>query len=126
MILTSDLTALPIEQVFAKGGLVAEAGEMLADCPHFDWPKHARETVKMGKQLNGSDFDANAPENASTVRVRVIGMVENQAPTKALEAELDVIDGRIQTDEANDVARIALVERHRRTGQVENAFVSGF
>ena len=65
------------------------------------------------------------------MKVRVIGVVENQAPTKALEATLPVVDGLIQPDAAqdvgtSDVCRIALVERHRATGGVVNGFVGGF
>jgi adenine deaminase len=56
----------------------------------------------------------------------VIGVIENQAPTKALEADLSVADGLVQMDAENDVCQIALVERHRATGNVVNAFVSGF
>ena len=38
----------------------------------------------------------------------------------------DSTDGRVEPDEARDVAQIALVERHRGTGGVVNGFVSGF
>ena len=56
----------------------------------------------------------------------MIGVVENQAPTKALTAELPVADGAVEGDPAQDVCQIALVERHRATGGVVNGFVSGF
>jgi adenine deaminase len=36
------------------------------------------------------------------------------------------VNGRVQIDPAQDVAHLALVERHRATGQVVNGFVSGF
>ena len=58
--------------------------------------------------------------------MRVIGVIENQAPTRALEADLPVEDGLVAMDRRNDVCQIALVERHRGTGGVTNAFVSGF
>jgi adenine deaminase len=58
--------------------------------------------------------------------VRTIGVVENQAPTRALEHELEVRDGRVEMDMAQDVCQIALVERHKATGGVTNGFVSGF
>ena len=58
--------------------------------------------------------------------MRVIGVIENQAPTRALEADLPVEDGLVAMDRRNDVCQIALVERHRGTGQVTNGFVSGF
>ena len=58
--------------------------------------------------------------------VRVVGVIENQAPTRALTRALPVADGRIQIDPRQDVAHLALVERHRGTGKVVNGFVAGF
>ncbi|MEJ2036163.1 MAG: adenine deaminase C-terminal domain-containing protein, partial [Maritimibacter sp.] len=126
VILTSDLTTLPIELVIARGVVVAKDGEILADTPHLDWPAHARNTVHLGKELTAVDFEIHAPEGANSVTAKVTGVIENQAPTKALTADLPVIETIVQTDGANDVAQIALVERHRGTGGVTNGFVSGF
>jgi len=124
VILTSDLKSLPIETVIARGRIVAENGTCLVDCPHYDWPQHARQTVNMGKSLTGDDFQIYAPAGANAVTANVIGIVENQAPTRALKFELPVTDGRVQP--TGDVCQIALVERHRGTGTVVNALVSGF
>ncbi|MDP3341725.1 adenine deaminase [Frigidibacter sp.] len=126
IILTSDLTTLPIERVIARGRTVAMDGKLLVECPHYDWPDEARATVRLGKALEAADFAIAAPEGANTVTAKVIGVVENQAPTKALTAELAVVDGYAQPDEGKGVAQIALVERHRGTGKVVNGFVSGF
>ena len=124
VILTSDLTTLPINTVFARGERVAEAGTLLVDCPHYDWPQNTRETVRLGKALDAEDFSITAPAGANAVRAKVIGVVENQAPTKALTFELPVTDRRVQA--TGEVCQIALVERHRATGAVTNGFVSGF
>ena len=124
MIVTSDLATLPIETVFARGRRVAENGQCLVDCPHLDWPADARGTVHLGRVLAAPDFAVAAPQGATQARVRVIGVVENQAPTQALEATLAVVAGVIEAQ--GPVAHIALVERHRGTGQVVNGFVSGF
>lgn len=126
VILSSDLVTLPVETVIARGRIVAENGRLLAECPHYDWPESARQTVHLGKRLTAADFAIAAPEGANTVTAKVIGVVENQAPTKALTAELAVADGLAQPDAAQDIAQIALVERHRGTGHVVNGFVSGF
>ncbi|MDP2737831.1 MAG: adenine deaminase C-terminal domain-containing protein, partial [Pseudorhodobacter sp.] len=126
VILTSDLRSLPIEQVIARGRTVALNGALTVDCPHYAWPQSARQTVHLGKHLSAADFAIAAPEGANTVTARVIGVVENQAPTKALTAEMDVADGIVPADPARDLAQIALVERHRGTGGVVNGFVSGF
>ena len=124
VILTSDLTDLPIELVIARGQVVAKDGECLVDCPHYDWPDTARQTVRLGHEISATDFDITAPEGANAVRANVIGVVENQAPTKALKADLPVTDGLVEAE--GEVCQIALVERHQATGGVTNAFVSGF
>jgi len=56
----------------------------------------------------------------------VIGVIENQAPTRALTRTVPIVDGLLEKDLAADVCQIALVERHRGTGDVVNGFVSGF
>ena len=124
MILTSDLKTLPIEHVIARGQTVAEGGVISVECPHLVWPDDARDTVHLGKVLAGRDFEISAPAGKNAVTARVIGVVENQAPTEALTAELPVVDGVVEG--VGGVCQIALVERHRATGDVVNGFVSGF
>lgn len=124
LILTSDLKSLPIEHVIARGQTVAMDGKITVDCPHYDWPDAARQTVHLGKALGAADFEIAAPEGRETVTAKVIGVVENQAPTEALTAALPVTNGVVQGQ--GDVCQIALVERHRATGDVVNGFVSGF
>ncbi len=126
VVLTSDLRSLPIETVIARGAIVAEGGRGLAPLPAFTWPKRARCTVRLGRSLVAEDFDIHTPEGAATARARVIGVIENQAPTRALEADLAVAGGIVAVDREADVAQIALIERHRATGGVVNGFVSGF
>ncbi|MEM9604987.1 MAG: adenine deaminase [Pseudomonadota bacterium] len=125
-ILTSDLPTLPIEQVIARGDTVAERGGITVTLPTFTYPASARDTVRTGRPVSASDFDLAAPAGAETVRARVIGVIENQAPTRALEAEVPVTDGVVSADRTQDICHIALVERHRGTGAVQNALVSGF
>jgi adenine deaminase len=123
-ILTSDLVTLPIEMVIARGEVVAKDGVCLLGPPEFRWPEATRQTVRLGKRITPRDFDIPAPAGANRVRARVIGVVENQAPTRALEVELPVAEGLAVGE--GDVSQIALVERHRGTGAVVNAFVAGF
>ncbi len=124
IILSSDLVELPIETVVARGQIVAENGTVTVECPHLNWPAKARNTVHLGHALTSTDFEIAAPAGANRVTANVIGVVENQAPTQALKSELPIIEGLVEGE--GDVCQIALVERHRATGGVTNAFVSGF
>jgi adenine deaminase len=125
-LLISNLPAMTIDAVFGRGRLLAEGGRLDAAMPAFEYPASARDTVRMARDLVPPDFEIQAPEGAENVRARVIGVVENQAPTRALLRELEVEDGVVAMDRKNDVCQIALVERHRAAGAVVNGFVSGF
>ncbi len=125
-LLVSDLATMAIEEVYARGVHLASHGKLIADIKPYDYPASAKNTVNMKRDLVAKDFDIASPTGANSVTVRVIGVVENQAPTKALTATLGVSDGLVAMDGENDICQIALVERHRATGHVTNAFVSGF
>ncbi len=64
------------------------------------------------------------------VSVNVIGIIENQAPTRHLKLMVPVAAGEIRPspgpENQQDIAKIALIERHRGTGRVQVALVSGF
>ncbi len=126
LILTSNLPTLPVEMLIARGKVLAADGALAVDIPPCDYPDFAKDTVHLKRPLTSGDFDIKAPAGAGSVRARVIGVIENQAPTRALEATLAVSDGLVDMDRGKDVSQIALVERHRKTGGVTNGFVSGF
>ena len=126
LVLTSDLVTLPIEMVIARGRVLAEHGRLTAEIPAFAYPASAKNTVNMKRDLTAADFAIAAPKGANEVTARVIGVIENQAPTRALEARLKVSSGLVDADKASGVCQIAVVERHKATGGVSNAFVSGF
>jgi adenine deaminase len=126
LILTSDLATLPIELVMARGEILAENGVLAADIAPWSYPDFARGTVKLGRVLGERDFEIAAPPGRNAITARVIGVIENQAGTRALERRLPVENGLVAGDLTQDVCQIALVERHRGTGTVVNALVSGF
>ncbi len=125
IILSSDLIELPIEVVIAAGEIVAEDGRLTLDMPPYEYPDFAKNTVNLNKKLTPKDFEIKAPP-ASAVKVRVIGVIENQAPTRSLERALPVENGIIQMDSRQDIAQIAVVERHKISDKLTNGFVSGF
>jgi adenine deaminase len=125
LIITRDLPTLPIEIVISAGEVVAENGTLQIELPPYPYPQLARNTVHLGKELTAYDFDIPAPA-PEAVKVRVIGVIENQAPTKAQTRVLPVENGVLQLDPRQDIVHLALVERHRGTGKVVNGFATGF
>jgi adenine deaminase len=126
LILSSDLAKLPIEVVIAHGEVLAENGVLIREIEPYPYPAFAKGTVKVGRTIKSEDFEIAAPAGKNSVTAKVIGIIENQAPTRALEKVLFVENGLVVGDRVQDVAQVAVVERHKGTGKIVNAFVSGF
>lgn len=129
ILLVSDLPELQIDQVFAKGRPVAEDGRLLVDIRPYDYPDWVKDSVHLGRELHADDFRLPVPttlQKAAKATVNVIGVIENQAPTRHLRMEVPLVRGEVRVDLSRDIAKVALVERHRGTGQVQVGLVHGF
>ena len=128
MIISSDLTQLPIEIVLAHGKVIAANGKLEAKLKHFSYPKFVINTVKVKDKVTQAKFNVALPDKDTdgVVKVRTIGVVENQAPTKLLISKLKVKNKIVQMDRGQDVCQVSLIERHKFTGDIVNGFVSGF
>ncbi|MCP3960468.1 MAG: adenine deaminase [bacterium] len=110
------------EQVYIGGQLVGEDGE-----PRFD-----RGTPNAGAMRDTVCVDIDSvefriPMNGTTPsrEVRVIGIVPDQLITEARTATVGALGGFAAADPGRDLLRIAVVERHRGTGNVGRGFVQG-
>ncbi len=126
ILLVADLQDFQAEIVVAKGQKVAENGELLIEMPAYPYPDWVMKSVHLGKELSAEDFKLSVDSDRATVTANVIGIVENQIPTKHLKMEVPIVDGEIQIDLGRDLLKIALVERHAGTGGVVVGLVSGF
>lgn len=126
ILIVSDLMKFEAETVFAKGNRLADGGRLNTEIPAFRYPDWATNSVNLGRKLEAADFSIKVDAAAEAVTANVIGVVENQAPTKHLRMELPVEDGQLKVNLGKDVTKIALVERHKGTGEVQVGLVSGF
>lgn len=126
ILIVSDLMKFEAETVFAKGNRLADSGRLNTEIQAFRYPDWATNSVNLGRKLEAADFSIKVDAAAEAVTANVIGVVENQAPTKHLRMELPVEDGQLKVNLGKDVTKIALVERHKGTGEVQVGLVSGF
>jgi adenine deaminase len=129
IVLASDLTSFRAEMVIAAGEVIAEGGTWQIEFPIYSYPDEVKHSVMLKQPLQASDFAVLAPAgftDGATVTANVIGVIENQAPTRHLRFTLAVRNGEVQSDSQRDVCKLALVERHRGTGEVQMGFVHGF
>jgi len=127
VLLVEDLMQFKADMVIAKGQVIAEAGELKVKLPVVKYPKWVTNSIHLKRKLTADDFALRTKAaNGSDVEAHVIGVIENQAPTKHLRMKVKAEDGEVRADTKKDLAKIALVERHRATGKVVVGLVSGF
>ncbi len=106
--------------VVLGGRSVAKGGRLLVDVPSRGIPE--------GPSFRIDGFDASRLRLAAEpgARVRVIEVRPGSLATGASTAEARVVDGGAAADPARDLAKLAVVERHRGTGNVGVSFARGF
>lgn len=125
ILLIRDLESLTIDAVYARGQLAAEAGQLKLELPRFPYPPEVKASVHLARPLMAADFTLPSPVDGPC-RAHVIGIIENQAPTRHLVLPVHAVEGEVRVDLERDLAKVALVERHRGTGQVQVGLVQGF
>ncbi|MEA4908397.1 MAG: adenine deaminase [Anaerolineaceae bacterium] len=125
IVLVKDLDHFAVDMVIAKGAVVAEQGELRVSMPEVTYPEWALHSVHLKRPLAAADFRLKC-DNKHCVTANVIGIIENQAPTRHLRMEIEPVDGEVKTDLGNDLAKVALIERHHRTGRMQVGLVHGF
>src|SRR5687767_4417929 len=125
VVLVKDLNNFKADIVIAKGQVISEKDKWKVSLPKFTYPSWATKSVKLKRLLKPSDFELVTPYT-SRVKAHVIGVIENQAPTRHLTFDVQPENGEIKVDLERDIAKIALVERHKGTGGIMIGLVSGF
>jgi adenine deaminase len=119
VVAVEDLERFRPTRVWKRGRLVAADGRAVG-IPKVSAPDWMRGSVKVRRAMP-EDFAMRADG-----RVRVIGVEAGQIVTRALVAEPARRNGLAVADPSRDLAKIAVIERHRRTGRMGLGFVSGF
>jgi adenine deaminase len=103
----------------AKDGVLATK----INSPPFA-PRSLR-TVRLTRQLKPSDFIVRSSMKDGTARIVVID-TSGEILTKKKCQEITVRDSQIQSNIEQDILKIAVIERHKRTGNIGRGFVKGF
>jgi len=124
VVIVQNLEKFNVERVIADGKIVAERGKLKAALPVRKPPSFAKKTMKLKRIMNADDFKIIA--KAGNVKVRVIEIAEGQIVTSQHIERLVARDGAVLPDMKRDIAKVAVVERHRATGNIGLGFVRGF
>ena len=126
LVLVRDLRRFRAELVIAKGQVVASDGKCRVAPPNFKYPRWAEKSVHLKRRVVAQDFVIASPHGSSEVKAHVIGVIENQAPTRHMQVRLQARDGEVTADPGRDICKVAVIRRHTGTNGMSKGFVSGF
>ena len=120
LLIVEDLSGFNINKVFKSGKLVVNEGKLMIDIPHYEDPS-VLNTVHI-KSISPYNFIIKDKGK----KVKVIEIIPNQIVTRKLIIEPKVEKGEIISDTENDILKLAVVERHKNTGNIGLGLVKGF
>jgi len=120
LIVINDLPGLEIDTVFYRGRLVAREGKPL-------FPSHQSASRELTHTVNIKPFNIEALKLlASGDTESVIEIVPGQIITRKRTETVKVTNGVIVPDIGRDILKLAVVERHKATGNIGLGLVMGF
>jgi adenine deaminase len=115
-----DLKQMSISKVYKKGKLVAEDDQTIIDVePYLD--ENVLHTIHI-KDVEQLSFDMPL----STDYVKVIQLIDHNIVTKKVVRKVDVKDGMFEPNDKLDILKMAVIERHKNTGNIGLGLVEGY
>jgi len=120
----SDLNDIRITRTIIDGDVVAENGEMTVEPGKFIYPEFVRCTMHIDP-VTPDSFRIAAPGDSPRVRTRVIEIIPGLFDNRKQLIDLDVQNGFVNASPEKDSMKIAVFERHHRTGAKGMGFIKG-
>jgi len=121
-IVTFDhLGRFQIKKVFKDGKLVVENGKLLFPSPRKAKGPSVKGSIRI-KPLKKDAFLLRSDQSLA----KIIQLIPGQIVTRKVTKKIPLKDGVAYPDIKEDILKIAVVERHKATGNVGIGFVQGF
>ena len=131
IVIVSDIENIQADLVVSKGHLVAKNGTTIVEIKTFNYPDWSTNSVHFDYELNPDDFriqvtSSTSKDSNNEVIANVIGVIEDQAPTKHLKIPIKLRQGEIKADIEKDLAKVAIIDRHSGNKRIQLGLVKGF
>jgi adenine deaminase len=119
MVVFSNLENLEAGDVYTSGRLAASNGQVIKACVEVV-------SANCPSCMNVKSGSIELAIPAEKTKIRVIELVEGQIITRHAFHDAKIENGVAVADISADILKIAVIERHKSTGNIGTAFVSGF
>jgi len=124
LVVLDSLESLGVDHVICGGNLVVRDGQLTGGDTEYDYTAFTG-SVHPGRSITAADFTLRVPAGNRDQPVRVIRAIPGSLVTESLERRVKGINGEIPADPAEDIAKIAVFERHKGTGAFSVGLVKG-
>ncbi|WP_374017244.1 adenine deaminase C-terminal domain-containing protein [Paenibacillus thiaminolyticus] len=124
IILDGSLADVNVAMTIAAGQVVAENGRMVVDLPEFSYPEEAIRSLHLTREVRADDFVIAAPAASGERKARAIQVRENHVDTKEQMVSVRIEDSRVALRVEDGLCKIAVIERHKGTGNQALGLVS--
>lgn len=126
LIVLGDLNKVDVKMTIANGRVVASNGKLITQIDKWVYPSKAYKSINVKRIPCEDDFKFKVNLDYGKATVRVIEVEDGSLYTKQSFVELPISNGIVNVDVENDVLQVAVVERHKATGNIGLGFVRGF
>ncbi len=125
MVMIPDVKTIDARLVISNGNVIARDGKPTKSPRGHTFTKESLNSVKLVENFKPSDFIIRAPEDTQTQKLRAINMVTDLV-TAEEEIEWPVIAAEIKPDVAQDVIKVAAIDRTHNPGKTTVGLIKGF
>ena len=125
ILLVDELESFGVRSVIAKGEVVVRDQEFVGNLARPIYPAFLTGTVALAQPATAGSFTVSAPDQArEDIVVRVIGGDNLVSDERHLR--LPIVDGVVQTDTAQDVIKLAMLDRYGADPVPSIGFLQGY
>ena len=125
IVILSKLETVSIDSVIADGKVVSRNGKLTTEIAHPNFPEKTRNSVHLKRPPTLNDLVIRTKVKDGSVKARAIGVQPTNIFTRNLEVEVPVRSGQALSNAEDDVAKIAVFERHSGSGNIAVGFIHG-
>lgn len=126
IVLVGDLEHFSVDCVLVEGSIVVETGKVTAEMTPPSYPQPFYKSVKVARAFTPQDLAVRPHAPARRAEVRVIGVTDGVLESDERHLWVDVADGIVMPDPAQDVLSLVMVDRLEKGTGIGFGFIQGF
>ncbi len=125
LVIIPDIRTITARWVISNGKVIAQDGNLLAPPREHKFRPDSLNSVRLTADLTPADFNIRVNNDAATAVVRVIDLITDLV-TAETEMRLPVSDGELKPDVAQNVLKVAAIDRTHQPGKLFCGLIKGF